>query len=65
LSKAKYKQKRKSIALDNNLVASPPPKKPKTPYIIKAPVPKASYNSLRSNTKSGLNISLVKESKDT
>jgi hypothetical protein len=51
------------MALDNNLVAPPLPKKPKTPYIIKAPVSKASYNSLRSSTKSGLNISSIKESR--
>jgi hypothetical protein len=63
LPKAKHKQKHKSIALNNNLVTSPLPKKPKTPYIIKAPVPKASHSSLRSNIKSGLNISPIKRSK--
>jgi hypothetical protein len=63
LLKVKYKQKYKSIALNNNLVASPPLKKPKTPRIIKALVPKASYNSLRSNIKSSLNISSIKESR--
>jgi hypothetical protein len=51
------------MALDNNLVTSPPPKKPKTPYIIKAPVSKASRSGLRSNTKSSLNISPAKESR--
>jgi hypothetical protein len=63
LSKAKRKQKHKSIALDNNLVAPPLSKKPKTPCTVKAPVPKASYSSLRSSTKSGLNISPAKGSK--
>jgi hypothetical protein len=51
------------MALDNNLVTSPLPKKPKTPRIIKAPVPKASRSGLRSSTKSGLNISPIKESR--
>jgi hypothetical protein len=50
------------MALDNNLVASPPPKKPKTPYIVKALIPKASCSGLRSSTKSSLNISSAKES---
>jgi hypothetical protein len=57
LPKAKRKRKRKSMALDNNLVAPPPPKKPKTPCIIKAPIPEASYSGLRSSTKSSPNIS--------
>jgi hypothetical protein len=64
LPKAKHKQKYKSIALNNNLVAFPLPKKPKTPYIIKALIYKASYNGLRSSTKNSLNISPVKGSKD-
>ena len=51
------------MALNNNLVISPLLKKPKTPYIIKAPVLKASYSGLRSSTKSSLNISPIKESK--
>jgi hypothetical protein len=63
LPEAKHKRKRKSIALDNNLVIPPLPKKPKTSYIIKALVPKASYSSLKSNIKSSLNISLIKESR--
>jgi hypothetical protein len=45
------------MALDNDLVAPPPPKKLKTPCTIKAPVPEASRSSLRSSTKSGLNMS--------
>jgi hypothetical protein len=53
------------MAPDNNLVAPPLPKKPKTPYIIKAPVSKASYSSLRSNIKSSLNISPIRESRGT
>jgi hypothetical protein len=63
LLKARREQKRKSIALDNNLVTSSLPKKLKTPCIIKALVPKASRSGLRSNTKSGLDISLVKDNK--
>jgi hypothetical protein len=51
------------MALDNNLVASPLPKKPKISYIIKAPVSKASYSSLRSSIKNSLNISSAGESK--
>jgi hypothetical protein len=47
------------MALDNDLVASPLPKKPKTPCIIKALIPKASRSGLRSSTKSSLNISSV------
>jgi hypothetical protein len=53
------------MALDNDLVASPLPKKPKTPYTIKALVPKASHSGLRSNTKSSPNISPTKESRGT
>jgi hypothetical protein len=53
------------MALDNDLVASPLPKKPKTPYIIKALVPEASCSDLRSSIKSGLNISLAGGSKGT
>jgi hypothetical protein len=53
------------MALNNNLVASPLPKKLKTPYIIKALVSKASRSGLRSSIKSGLNISSIRESKDT
>jgi hypothetical protein len=51
------------MTLDNNLVASPLPKKPKTPYIVKALVPKASRSGLRFSIKSGLNISSVKGSR--
>jgi hypothetical protein len=51
------------MALDNNLVAFPLPKKPKTPCIIKALVPKASRSGLRFNIKSGLNISHIKGSR--
>jgi hypothetical protein len=51
------------MALDNDLVTPPPPKKPKTPYIIKAPVFEASCSGLRSSTKSGLNISPARESR--
>jgi hypothetical protein len=51
------------MALDNNLVASSLLKKPKTPYIIKALVFKASRSDLRSSIKSGLNISSVRESR--
>jgi hypothetical protein len=61
LPKAKREQKRKSMALDDDLVA-PLPKKPKTPRIVKAPVPKASYSGLRSSIKSGLNVSSTRES---
>jgi hypothetical protein len=50
------------MALDNNLVASPLPKKPKTPYIIKALISEASCSSLRSSIKSGLNISPIRGS---
>jgi hypothetical protein len=46
------------------LVASSLLKKLKTPYIIKALISKASYNSLRSNIKNSLNISLIKDNKD-
>jgi hypothetical protein len=53
------------MALDNNLVISPLLKKPKTSYIIKALVSKASYNSLKSNIKNSLNISSIKDSRDT
>jgi hypothetical protein len=53
------------MALNNNLVTSPLLKKPKTPYIIKALVPKASCSNLRFNIKSNLNISFIKENKDT
>jgi uncharacterized protein YhbP (UPF0306 family) len=63
LPKAKHEQKHKSMALNNNLVALPLPKKPKTPRIIKALVPKASCSSLRSSTKSSLNISPIRESR--
>jgi hypothetical protein len=45
------------MALDNNLVAPSLPKKPKTPYIIKALVPEANRSGLRSSTKSSLNVS--------
>jgi hypothetical protein len=51
------------MALNNDLVASPLPKKPKTPYTIKALIPEASRSSLRSSTKSGLNISPAKGSR--
>jgi hypothetical protein len=51
------------MALNNDLVASPPPKKLKTPCTIKAPVPKASCSGLRSSTKSSLNISPVRGSR--
>jgi hypothetical protein len=51
------------MALDNDLVAPPLPKKPKTPRIVKAPVSKASRSGLRSSTKSSLNISPVGESR--
>jgi hypothetical protein len=44
------------MALDNNLVTSSLLKKPKTPYIIKALISKASYNSL--------NITFIKGNKD-
>jgi hypothetical protein len=47
------------------LVIPPLPKKPKTSYIIKALISKASYNGLKSNIKSSLNISLVKDNRDT
>jgi hypothetical protein len=53
------------MALNNNLVASSLSKKPKTPYIIKALVPKASCSGLRSSTKSSPNISPVKGSEGT
>jgi hypothetical protein len=53
------------MALNNNLVAPPPPKKPKTPYIIKAPILKASCSGLRSSIKSSLNISSIRESRGT
>jgi hypothetical protein len=65
LPKAKHKRKHKSMALDNNLVTPPPPKKPKTPCIVKALVPEASYSSLRSSTKNSLNISSTKGSGGT
>jgi hypothetical protein len=64
LPKAKYKQKQKSMALNNNLVIPSLLKKLKTPCIVKSLIPKASYNSLRSSIKSGLNISLIKESRN-
>jgi hypothetical protein len=51
------------MALDNNLVASSLLKKPKTPYIVKALMSKASCSGLRSSTKSSLNISLIRESR--
>jgi hypothetical protein len=51
------------MALDNDLVASPLLKKPKTLYIVKALVFKASCSGLRFSIKSGLNISPAKESK--
>jgi hypothetical protein len=63
LPKAKRKRKRKFMALDNDLVVSPLPKKLKTPYIVKAPVLKASRSGFRSSTKSGLNVSPVKGSR--
>jgi hypothetical protein len=63
LPKAKHERKCKSMALDNDLVASPLPKKPKTPYIVKALVPKASRSGLRSSIKSGLNINPARESR--
>jgi hypothetical protein len=51
------------MALNNDLVASPLPKKPKTPYTIKALVPKASCSGLRSSIKSNLNISSARGSR--
>jgi hypothetical protein len=51
------------MALDNDLITPSLPKKPKTPYIVKALIPKASYNSLRFSIKNSLNISLTKESR--
>jgi hypothetical protein len=51
------------MALDNNLVISPLPKKLKTPCIIKALVPEASRSGLRSNIKSSLNISPARGSR--
>jgi hypothetical protein len=51
------------MALDNDLVAPPLSKKPKTPYIVKAPVSKASHSGLRSSTKSSLNISPARGSR--
>jgi hypothetical protein len=62
LPKAKYKRKYKSMALNNNLVTSPP-KKPKTSYIIKALISKASHSGLRSSIKSSLNISPIRGNK--
>jgi hypothetical protein len=50
------------MALDNDLVTSPLPKKPKTPCIIKALVFKASCSGLRFSIKSGLNVSSVRGS---
>jgi hypothetical protein len=63
LPKVKHKQKRKSKALYNNLVISPLPKEPKTPCIIKASIPEASYSGLRSSTKSSLNVSSARGSR--
>jgi hypothetical protein len=51
------------MALDNNLVIPSLPKKPKTPCIIKALVPKASCSGLRSSTKSSLNVNPARESR--
>jgi hypothetical protein len=52
------------MALNNNIVTSSLPKKPKIPC-AKALISKASYNSLRFNIKSSLNISLIKGNKGT